>query len=81
MDGQVKREKLGPLPASADDYFTKYDADTYQIKETKPKGCEHEFRYVNSQEIECEKCRMGLYLEVGDKLVDGHLYRNSKLVI
>lgn len=51
----------------------------FEIK-TKP-PCKHSFEYVSSQEVECVNCKMGLYIEVGDILTDGHLFRGSKLVV
>lgn len=78
---QKPRKKLGNLPASGSSYFTKYKADTYQVELKKPKPCKHQFVYRKAQEIVCEKCKMGLFLSLGDYLKDGHLYREDKLIL
>lgn len=75
------KSKLPPLPPSDDEYFTKDEADTYQVPSGKNEPCRHEFKYASAGAIECGKCRIGLYLDPGDRLRNGHLYRNGKLVI
>ena len=81
MEAKSKKEKLGNLPPSDSEYFTKYEADITKTEMKKPTKCEHYFMYVKAGQIECKNCRMGLYLDVGDLLKDGHLYKNNKLII
>lgn len=45
--------------------------------------CDHggNFRYESATEVRCVKCNFGLYIDVQDRLKDGHLYRRDKLII
>lgn len=54
-----------------------------EVVEVKPKPkCEHggNLRYVDSQGVECSKCRVGFYIGAGDRLKDGHLYHRDMLI-
>lgn len=55
--------------------------DEYEI--TPSKKCQHggHFRYVRPNEIRCDKCGVGYYIDSHDRLKDGHLYRRDTLVI
>jgi len=73
--------QLDPLPKSASKYFTKYGANTFKTELKELPKCDHVFKLVKAQETECVKCHMGLFLSPKDKVKDGHIYRNGKLVI
>lgn len=73
--------RLDPLPASDDKYFTKYKADIHKVEDKKPPKCEHYFFYYRSGQVECRNCHTGFYLDIGDLLKDGHIYRKNKLII
>lgn len=74
-------QKLNPLPGSEDEYFTKYKADTYKVKLSKPEECKHYFVRTSGTECECQKCHVGFYLAKNYVVKDGHLYFENKLVI
>jgi hypothetical protein len=74
-------KKLDDLPASDDPYFTKYEADTFKVKMPKPPKCKHFFEQMGGKEAECKECGVGLFLERGDSVKGGHIYKGKKLVI
>jgi hypothetical protein len=76
-----KSLNLNDLPESNDPYFTDYKADITRVEDKKPPKCEHYFFYYKAGQAECKNCHMGLYMEVGDLLKDGHLYRGNKLIV
>jgi hypothetical protein len=50
--------------------------------ELKPKGrCDHYFEMRSGREIICRKCNVGYYITYGDKVKDGHLFKNDKLIL
>ncbi len=74
-------QNLNDLPASNDPYFTDYKADITRVEDRKPPKCEHFFFPYKAGQAECEKCHMGLFLDVGDTIKDGHIYRGNKLIV
>ena len=76
-----KKEKLDDLPPSNSKYFTKYKADVIKTEMKEPEPCKHHFVYIKALEVECRNCHIGYYLNIGDKVKDGHIYRKDKLMI
>lgn len=71
--------RFEPLPASDDKYWEHSETVKHELQ-TSP-ACRHKFLRVKPQQIECERCNMGLYITKEDKIKKGHLYRGNKLII
>lgn len=71
---------LEPLPKNSDPYWKDAEVETIEIKKTH--GCDHHFIHETAQEVSCIKCKVGYWLSIGWKLVDGHIYdKNGDFVI
>lgn len=72
------RETLPDLPPSSSEYWKYSEMEVREMQ----KGLKHEHRFEQrtSREIQCE-CGAGFFIGIGDKVIDGHLYHNDKLVI
>ena len=57
------------------------DAEMQDIEVGQRNKCDHFFEMRRSDEIKCIKCNTGLFIGLGDKVENGHLYHNDKLII
>ena len=61
------------------DNLPKLDNDTVtEIKETP--DCKHFFLRSKSTEATCSKCNMGFFLNPGDYVKKGHVYRKELVI-
>jgi hypothetical protein len=72
---------LEPLPASDDEYFTQYDADTQQFNIKENNQCKHHFVRTSGTECECTKCNIGFFVTPEYRVTDGHIYYKEKFMI
>lgn len=57
------------------------DAEMQDIEVGQRNKCDHFFEMRRSDEIKCVKCNTGFFIGLGDKVKNGHLYHNDKLII
>lgn len=72
-------QRLDNLPRSEDSYWEGAETNLHELPNSKE--CKHHFVRLKGNEIECTKCRIGFFVNPGDVLRDGHLYKENKLVI
>jgi len=73
------KKKLDSLPPTSDDYWKDAKVDMHLEKFSKV--CKHHFVHRTSQEVECQLCNIGYFLDPDSVVKEGHIYRNGKLVI
>lgn len=79
----TKGKSLDDLPGSDDVVFWEHaEVHTTVITHDWKDDHKHYFKRMSGREAYCEGCGWGFVLDVGDKIIDGHLYdKNQKLVI
>jgi hypothetical protein len=78
VEKEVAR-KLDNLPPSEDEYWD--NAEVKLINRSDPARHEHLFSYKSAREIQCGKCGFGLFIGLGDRLKEGHLYHYDQIII
>lgn len=44
-------------------------------------GCVHRFEYTSATAIKCMQCHVGFYIGMNDRLINGHLYHGTDLIL
>lgn len=75
-----KVEKPEYLPPTDDPYWDKSEKVKVTYQEMN-KDCRHHFLLIRPNQAQCKICNFGLFLELGDEVKDGKLYREGRVII
>lgn len=67
---------LPDLPGTENKEF--WMGDNELIPEPIPVPCDHYFIRRSAREVECRECKSGFYVEPGDIILKGSIYRGSE---